>query len=144
MAFKQIASLLALTAVLAGCAAGPGTAGVQPQNLRKPAYLITEVVVGGMDFPMLQSNLFQHRAACGSAPRFVMHERETSYASLIETAELPASYENVVMLDLTQYPESMRSPMRIVVHAYSYYQNVEVRRRVERMLAAVRTPGVCE
>jgi len=144
MAFKQIASLLSLTGVLAGCAAGSGTAGVQPQDLRKPAYLVTEVLVGDMNFPILQNNLFQHRAACGSAPRFVMHERETSYASLIETAGLPASYENVVMLDLIQYPESRRSPMRVVARAYSYYQNAEVRRRVERMLAAVRTPGVCE
>ena len=142
MALKNILLALAVVGVLAGCAAAQRT-GVQPQDLRKSTYFVTESTIAEMDFPSLQRNLFQHRAACGSAPRFVMHEGETGYASLIETAEIPDSYENVVMADLIQFPPSVRSPMRVIVRVYSYYYNDDVQQRVDRMLSAVRSPGVC-
>lgn len=144
MTMKNILLGLVLGSALAGCATQGGRAGVQPQDLRQSGHLITETLIGGLDFPMLQSGLFQHRAACGSAPRFVMHEGETSFASLVETAELPESYENVIVIDLVQYPDSVRSPMRVAVSAYSYYDNADVRRRVDSMLSAVRAPGVCD
>lgn len=134
---------LAVCGFLAGCAASGARKGVQPDDLRKSTHFVTEVLIGEMNFPMLQRNLFQHRAACGSAPRFVMHEGETSYASLIETPEIPKSYENVVLADLTQYPDSFRSPMRVAVRVYSYYYNDDVQKRVDRMLDAVRRPGIC-
>ena len=143
MAMKKILSGLALVVALAGCATNVERTGVQPHDLRKPTHFVTEVVIPEMNFPTLQRNLFQHRAACGSAPRFVMHEGETGYASLIETADMPESYENVVMFDLVQYPESIRSTMRVVVRAYSYYYNDDVQQRVDRMLGVVRNPGVC-
>ena len=143
MAVKNILFGFVLAGALAGCATQVERAGVQPQDLRQSGQLITETLIGGLDFPMLQSNLFQHRAACGSAPRFVMHEGETSYASLIEVEALPESYENVIVIDLIQYPDSIRSPMRVAASAYSYYNNPDVQRRVDNMLAAVRTPGVC-
>lgn len=140
---KKILTVLATVSALAGCAAGGGRTGVQADDLRDSTHLVSEVLIGEMNFPTLQRNLFQHRDACGSAPRFVMHERETSHASLIETAEIPASYENVVLADLIQYPESFRSSMRVAVRVYSYYYNDDVQARVDRMLAAVRSPGVC-
>lgn len=143
MALRNTLFVLALTGVLAGCA-GPDRAGVQPQDLRKPMHFVTEMTIGEMDFPSLQRNLFLHRDACGSAPRFVMHEGQTGYASLIETPEIPDSYEDVVLADLVQYPESIRSPMRVIVRVYSYYYNSAVQERVDRMLGAVRNPGVCE
>lgn len=144
MAMKKFLAVIALGGVLAGCATNADRAGVQPQDLRKSTHFITETLISEMDFPMLQANLFRHRAACGSAPRFVMHEKETSYASLIETAELPESYEDVVMFDLIQYPESYRAGMRVAVRAYSYYYNDDIQKRVERMLGIMRNPGVCE
>ena len=128
-------------ALMAGCAGG--SQGIQPKNLRNSTNFVTERVLGDMDFPTLQSNLFKHRAACGSAPRFVMHEGETSVASLIETPEVPDSYENVVLMDLVQYPESYRSSERVAIRVYSYYYNDDVQRRVDAMLAAIQTPGVC-
>jgi len=126
----------AAVALLAGCAAGTKRSGVQPDDLRNSTYFITDMLLSDLDF--------QHRAACGTAPRFVMHERETSLASLIETPEIPESYENVVIADLIQYPDSWRSPMRVAVQVYSYYYNAEVQQRIDRMLDAVRRPGVCE
>lgn len=143
MALKNILLVLAAGGVLAGCATTERT-GVQPQDLRKSTHFVTEATIGEMDFPSLQRNLFQHRAACGDAPRFVMHEGETGYASLIETAEVPDSYENVVMADLIQFPASVRSPMRVIVRVYSYYYNDDVQQRVDRMLGTIRNPGVCE
>lgn len=144
MALKNTLLMLALGGVLAGCAASEGRTGVQAQDLRKSTYLIMETTMGDIDFPTLQRNLFQHRAACGSAPRFVMDEGETGYASLVEAAEIPESYENVVMFDLIQYPASWRSPVRVGVRAYSYYSNSDVKARVQRMLGAIRNPGVCD
>ena len=88
MALKNILLILACSAALAGCAASGSRVGVQPQDLRKSVHFVTERVIGEMDFPMLQRHLFTHRDACGSAPRFVMHEGQTGYASLIETAEI--------------------------------------------------------
>ena len=143
MVLKNIVFAIAISGLLAACAA-PERRGVQAEDLRKPRYFVTESLIGEMDFPSLQRNLFQHRAACGTAPRFVMHEGETGYASLLETEEIPQSYENVVFADLTQYPESFRSPMRVAVRVYSYYYNDDVQKRVDRMLGAVRNPGVCE
>jgi|SRR5690606_13745742 len=129
--------------VLAGCATS-GTSGVQADDLRRSVHFVTETVISDLDFPSLQRNLYKHRAACGTAPRFVMHEGQTSFASLIETQEIPESYENVVLADLTQYLESMRAPKRVAVRVYSYYYNDEVQERVDRMMGAVRRPGVCE
>lgn len=143
MALKNILLVLVLGSALAGCA-GAGRTGVQPQDLRKSAHFVTEAIIGEMDFPTLQRNLFQHRAACGTAPRFVMHEGETSYASLIETPEIPESYEDVVLADLIQYPDSIRSPMRVAVRVYSYYYNDDIQKRMDRMLGAVRSPEVCD
>ena len=137
----RVALLVGSVAVLAGCAGG--SQGVQPKALRNSTHFVTERVLGDMDFPTLQSNLFKHRAACGSAPRFVMHEGETSVASLVETPEVPDSYEDVVLMDLVQYPESYRSSNRVAIRVYSYYYNEDVQRRVDAMLAAVQTPGVC-
>jgi len=142
-AMKKIVLLLAVAGLLAGCASGTGRT-VKLDDLRSSSHFVTEQWMGDMDFPTLQRNLFQHRAACGSAPRFVMHERETSHASLIETADLPESYENVVVADLIQYPDSWRAPMRVAARVYSYYYNDDVQKRVDRMLGAVRSPGVCD
>jgi hypothetical protein len=144
IAMKKLLLAGAVVGLLAGCATGTQRSGVQPDDLRNSSYFITDMMLSDMDFPTLQRNLFKHRAACGNAPRFVMHERETSYASLIETAEIPESYENVVIADLIQYPDSMRSPMRVSVTAYSYYYNDDVQQRLDRMLDAARSPGVCE
>lgn len=141
---KNILLALAVGGALAGCAAGADRAGIRAQDLRESGHLVTERVLGDLDFPTLQRNLFAHRDACGSAPRFVMHEGETSYASLVETAEVPESYENVVLADLIQYPESFRSPRRVALQVYSYYYNDAVQQRVDRMLTAVLTPGVCD
>jgi len=118
--------------------------GVQPGDLRRDTYMVTERLIGEMDFPTLQRNLFQHRAKCGAAPRFVMNQGETGYATLIETAEPPASYENVIIIDLVQYPESWRSPKRVAATAYSYYQNADVNARAARMLNAILNPGQCD
>lgn len=142
-AITRVALGLAAAGLLAGCAAG-GRTGVQPDDLRKSVHFVTELLISEMDFPTLQRNLFHHRAACGNAPRFVMHKGETGYASLIETVDIPDSYENVVLADLVQYPASWRSPMRVAVRVYSYYYNDDVQQRVDRMLNAVRSPGVCE
>ena len=141
---KNIVLGLACGGLLTACAAGGERVGVQPQDLRKPVHFVTHQIIGELDFPSLQRNLFKHQAACGSAPRFMMHQGETGFASLIETEEVPASYENVVVADLAQYPYSWRAPMRVEVRVYSYYYNDDVQKRVDRMLAAVRTPGVCE
>lgn len=143
MAMKKTFLTLAFAGMLGGCAASGDRAGVQIQDLQKPSNLIAEQLIADMDFPALQRNLFKHRAECGSAPRFAMDKGETGHASLIETAELPDSYENVVVADLTQYPESWRSSARVAVSVYSYYNNAEVRQRAERMLDAVRRPGNC-
>lgn len=129
--------------LLAGCAAGGSGMGVQADQLRNSAHFVTETLISDMDFAGLQRNLFQHRAACGTAPRFVMKPNETGFATLIETAELPESYENVVIADLTQFPDSLRSPKRVMIRVYSYYYNDDVQQRVDRMLDAVRRPGVC-
>ena len=144
VAMKKILLSLAVAGMGAGCAAGVGKAGVQADDLRKSTHFVTERVIAEMDFPTLQRNLFKHRAACGSAPRFIMHEGETGYASLIETAEPPPSYENVILADLVQYPESYRASMRVAVRFYSYYYNDDVQARVDRMLEVVRNPGACE
>lgn len=144
MAMKNILLALALGGVLAGCASNAQRGGVQAQDLRKSTQLRMERIFADMDFPKLQRNLFQHRAACGSAPRFVMHQGETSYASLIETADLPDSYENVVLADLTQYPESLRATERVAFRFYSYYYNNDIQQRIDRMLSAVLNPGSCE
>jgi len=144
VALKKIMAVLAVASVLAGCATGAAHKGVQPEDLRKSRYFVAEQLIADLNFPLLQRRLFEHRAACGSAPRFIMHEGQTSYASLIDTAEIPESYENVVMADLIQYPDSWRSPERVAVRVYSYYLNDDVRRRAERMLGAIRRPGVCE
>lgn len=144
IAVKNIALACVVAGVLAGCATTTQHAGVQPGDLRNSTYFVKDLMLSDMDFPTLQRNLFQHRAECGSAPRFVMHEGETSHASLIESSEIPDSYENVVIADLIQYPESWRAPMRVAVEVYSYYNNADVQQRVERMLDAVRRPGVCE
>ena len=140
---NRIFPALAVAAVLAGCAAGTGKPGVQPEDLRNSAYYITDLMFTDLDFPTLQRNLYQHRAACGSAPRFVMHEGETSLATLIETSEIPESYEQVVIADMVQYPESLRSAKKILVQAYSYYHSSDVQQRLDRMLDAVRRPGNC-
>ena len=140
---KNILLGLTMVGLLAGCAATERR-GVQAEDLRKSRYFVTESLIGEMDFPTLQRNLFQHRAACGSAPRFVMHEGETGYASLVETPDIPESYDNTVLADLIQYPESIRSPMRVAVRVYSYYYNDDVQKRVDRMMGAVRNPGVCQ
>ncbi|NLC37443.1 MAG: hypothetical protein GX772_13585 [Alcaligenaceae bacterium] len=143
MFLKNILAALVLGGVLAGCAS-TGNRSVQADDLRKEeTYLITDTVISELDFPALQRNLFQHRAACGSAPRFVMHEGETAYASLFETADTPESYEDVVIADLIQYPDSWRAPMRVAISFYSYYNNSDVQQRVAAMLGAVRSPGVC-
>lgn len=144
MAMKKIVLGMALAVVMAGCATDGERKGVQADDLRKSTYFVTERLLGEMNFVSVQRNLFQHRAACGSAPRFVMHERETGYASLIETADIPQSYENVVLADLIQYPESFRSSQRVAVRVYSYYYNDDVQKRVDRMLNAVQRPGVCD
>lgn len=141
-AIKKI-GVLAAVGVLAGCAAGGSGAGVQLNDLRKSRYQVSEQVIGEMDFPTLQRHLFQHRAACGSAPRFIMHEGSTGYASLIETADVPESYENVVVADLIQYPDTLRAPMRVAMTVYSYYRNSDVEKRAENMVNAIRRPGVC-
>jgi len=143
MATKKLLLALAVGGVLSGCATGTGKAGVQPDDLRNSTYFITELLFNDMDFPTLQRNLFQHREACGSAPRFVMQERETSLGSLIETSEIPQSYEHVVVADLIQYPESWRAAKRVAVRVYSYYYNDDVQQRVDKMLDAVRRPGSC-
>ncbi|MDR4125989.1 hypothetical protein [Yanghanlia caeni] len=143
-AFNGFASALMAAAVLAGCAAGSGKGGIQPDDLRNSTYFITEFMLSDMDFPGLQRNLYQHRAACGTAPRFVMQERETSLATLIETSDIPQSYENVIIADLIQYPESWRASNRVAVRVYSYYYNDDVQQRLDRMLDAVRRPGTCE
>lgn len=137
------AAVLAAGGVLAGCAAGDSGRGVQVDQLLDSTYFVTETLVSDMDFAGLQRNLFQHRAACGTAPRFVMKSNETGFALLIETQDIPASYENVVVADLTQFPDSLRSPKRVMFRVYSYYYNDDVQQRVGRMLDAVRRPGVC-
>ena len=142
MRLKNILLALAVGGVLAGCASGAGRT-VQADDLRRTTHFMTEIVIPDMDFPTLQRNLFRHREACGSAPRFVMQKGQTGYASLIETPEIPESYEDVVLADLTQYPSSWRSAVRVVVQFYSYYYNAEIQERADRMLAAVRNPGVC-
>lgn len=143
MVMKSFMLGLISAGVLAGCAA-PGTSGVQPDDLRDSQHFVTETIISDLDFPNLQRNLYKHRAECGAAPRFVMHERQTGYASLIETQEIPESYENVVLADLVQYPETLRAPKRVEVRVYSYYYNDDVQKRVDRMLGAIRRPGVCE
>lgn len=143
MVLKNFLLAVAVGGLLTACATGEKK-GVQLQDLRDSERFVTEQIIGELDFPGLQRNLFQHRELCGSAPRFVMHPGQTSYASLIETAEIPESYENVVVADLIQYPESIRSPMRVAVRVYSYYYNDAVQQRVDRMIGAVRNPGVCE
>lgn len=142
MVLKNVVFAVVVIGLLAGCATTERR-GIQPQDLRQSQHFVTEALIGELDFPSLQRRLFQHRAACGSAPLFIMHEGETGYASLIETSEAPDSYENVVLADLIQYPESVRSPMRVAVRVYSYYYNDDVQKRVDRMLGAVRNPGVC-
>lgn len=136
-------AVLAVAGLLGGCAAGGGRTGVQADKLRTSSHFVTEQVIADMDFPTLQRNLFQHRAACGTAPRFVMKPGETGYATLYETADIPESYENVVMADLTQWPDSLRSTKRVNVRVYSYHYNDDVQKRVDIMLDAVRRPGVC-
>lgn len=128
--------------VVAGCAGGPRS--IQPDTLRSSTNFLTERSLSDMDFPGLQRNLYKHRAACGTAPRFVMEEGETSMATLIETQEIPESYENVVLMDLIQYPETFRAPKRIAVRIYSYYYNDDVQRRADAMLDAVLKPTVCQ
>lgn len=141
---KNLVLALAVAGALAGCAAGGGKSGVQLRDLSNSTYFITETMFSDMDFPSLQRNLYQHRSACGSAPRFVMEERETSLATLIETAEIPESYDHVVVVELIQYPESWRANKRVAARAYSYYYNDDVQKRLDRMLDAVRRPGTCE
>ena len=140
---KKLFLALALGGMLGACASGVQRAGVQANDLRDSSRFVTEVLLPDMNFPLLQRSLFQHRAACGSAPRFFMHEGETGYASLVETDELPASYENVILADLVHYLESWRAPERVAVRVYSYYYNDDVQRRIDRMLDAVRRPGQC-
>lgn len=142
MGLKNCVLALVAGSVLAGCAA-PRTSGVQPEDLRNSVNFVTETLIGDIDFPALQRNLFQHRAACGWAPRFVMKERQTGYANLFETDEIPESFENTILVDLVQYPESWRSPKRVEIRVYSYYYNDDVQKRVDRILSAVRQPGVC-
>ena len=144
MAMKNRVLALAVAGVLGGCAAGGGKPGVQADDLRSTSHFITEQLITDMDFPTLQRNLFQHRDACGTAPRFAMDKGETGRATLTETADIPESYENVVLADLIQYPESWRSPKRVQARVYSYYYNDDVQKRVDRMLDAVRRPGVCD
>jgi hypothetical protein len=139
---KNILLGVVAAAVLTACAA-PAQKGVQPEDIRDSAHFVTESIISNLDFPSLQSRLFQHRSACGSAPRFIMDKGETGYAMLVETAEVPESYENVIIADLVQYPESFRAPMRVAFRVYSYYYNDDVQQRLDRMMAAVRTPGVC-
>ncbi len=140
---RNILAVAALVGLLAGCAAGGGRAGVQSEQLRTSSHFVTEQLVPEMDFPTLQRNLFQHRAACGTAPRFIMNPGETGYATLLETAEIPESYEDVIVADLAQYPDSMRSSKRVMMRVYSYRYNDGIQKRVDRMLDAVRRPGVC-
>ena len=142
MFLKNVLAALAVGGALVGCAAS-GDRMVRADDLRNENYLVTDTVISDLDFPSLQRNLFQHRAACGSAPRFVMHEGQTAYASLIEPADTPESYENVVIADLIQYPESWRAPVRVAISFYSYYINDDIKQRVDAMLNAVRQPGNC-
>ena len=144
MAMKKTVLVLAVGALLAGCAAGgSGTRDIRENDLRKSTHFINDLMLSDMDFPTLQRNLFRHRDACGSAPRFIMDKGETSRGSLIDAAEIPESYENVVLADLIQYPESWRSAKKVAVRIYSYYYNDAVQKRVDWMLDAVRQPGVC-
>jgi len=139
-----LAPRVLVAGVLGGCAASPDNIGVQAKDLRTPDRFITERLYGELDFPTLQRGLFKHRAACGTAPRFIMHEGETSRASLIDADEIPSTYENVVLMDLVQYPANARAGNRVEVRAYSYYYNGDIQRRVEKMLDAIEHPGVCD
>lgn len=144
MAMKKTVLVLAVGALLAGCAAGgSGTRDIRENDLRKSTHFINDLMLSDMDFPTLQRNLFRHRDVCGSAPRFIMDKGETSRGSLIDAAEIPESYENVVLADLIQYPESWRAAKKVAVRVYSYYYNDAVQKRVDWMLGAVRQPGVC-
>jgi len=144
VAMKKTVLVLAVGALLAGCAAGgSGTRDIRENDLRKSTHFINDLMLSDMDFPTLQRNLFRHRDACGSAPRFIMDKGETSRGSLIDAAEIPESYENVVLADLIQYPESWRAAKKVAVRVYSYYYNDAVQKRVDWMLGAVRQPGVC-
>ncbi len=140
---RAIMAVAVVAALLAGCATGGAGQGVQADQVRTSAHFVTEKVIGELDFATLQRNLFQHRAACGTAPRFVMKPNETGLATLLETPDIPQSYENVVLADLIQFPDSIRSPKRVMFRVYSYYYNDDVQQRIDRMFDAVRRPGVC-
>ena len=139
-----LAPWVVMAGVLTGCATSSDNMGVQAKDLRNSTRFITERLYGDLNFPTLQRGLFQHRAACGSAPRFVMHEGETSRASLIDSEQIPTSYENVVLMDLVQYPANFRGGERVEVQVYSYYYNDAVQQRIDEMLNAIERPGVCD
>lgn len=141
---RNILTVGAVAGILAGCAAGGSQRGLRADQLRDSSNFVTEEIINDMDFPTLQRHLFQHRAACGTAPRFVMQPGETGLATLFETQEIPQTYENVVLADLTQYQDSVRAPKRVSMRIYSYYYNDGVQKRIDRLVDVVRRPTVCQ
>ena len=138
---KKNTALLAVTTLLiAGCAST--SQGLRITDLRSPDYFRGDYFISST-FPKIQRALFKHQAACGVDVQLVMDPYQTNYATLVQKPEASTSYEQAIIMDLTQYQANMLAEERVKAEVYSYYANSAAENRIKQVLDAISNPEVC-
>src|SRR3546814_666570 len=138
--YMKTMALLAAITILAGCAAAPS--GVSIDDVRSPAYFRGERTIP-LTFAKIQMALFKHEAACGTSAKLVLEPRETNYATITQMPQPSASYEQAIVLELTQYQRSMMADERSKAKIYSYYADNDTKKRIEQLFGSITHPEVC-
>src|SRR3546814_4248925 len=84
--------------------------------------------------------LFKHEAACGTSAKLVLEPRETNYATITQMPQPSASYEQAIVLELTQYQRSMMADERSKAKIYSYYADNDTKKRIEQLFGSITHP----
>lgn len=132
--------MLATAAILAGCVATPQ--GVRIVDVRDPTHFQGERVIP-LTFPKIQAALFKHQAACGAAATFTLDPMQTSYATITDMPAGATSYENAIVVDLTQYRAGYLADERVKAQVYSYYSDSATKTRIDQLFKSITNPQDC-
>src|SRR3546814_14312372 len=67
----------------------------------------------------------------------------SNYATITQMPQPSASYEQAIVLELTQYQRSMMADERSKAKIYSYYADNDTKKRIEQLFGSITHPEVC-
>jgi len=131
---KKILECALLALLLAGCAAPTTVA-----SLRADSLLRGERRLPLTTYAQVQKALFEHARACGRAPEFSLHPRNSSEAMVVYALDDPPQIQRTVLVDMQQVVGW--NGEQILARAYAGHQiRADV---VEQVFAAILDPTTC-